>query len=82
MNILVRNLSRKTSENTLRQLFSSFGLISSLNIVMDEITGQSKGFGFVEMPENKEALKAIKALNNSQLDGERIRVKVTNQRKK
>ena len=79
MNILVRNLSRKTTENTLHELFSKFGEIKSLNIVMDAVSGKSKGFGFVDMPD-KSAKAAIKKLNNSILDGERIRVKITKHR--
>ncbi|MBI9102075.1 MAG: RNA-binding protein [Spirochaetales bacterium] len=80
MNILIRNLSRQTTEKDLRNLFASFGTISALNIVMDEASGQSKGFGFVEMRDVKEAKKAIHNLNGKKIDGEKIRVKSTKQR--
>jgi RNA recognition motif-containing protein len=77
MNILVRNLSRKTTEEQLMKLFSPFGKIISVNIVMDDKTRQSKGFGFVEMPDSSEAKAAIQALNGKAVDGEKIRVKQT-----
>ncbi len=77
MNILVRNLSRDTNEVELKRLFSTFGKIASLNIVVDGATGESKGFGFVDMPNKEEAIKAIKELNDTILKGEKIRVKVT-----
>ncbi len=81
MNILIRNLSRKITESELREMFSPFGTISSLNIVMDEKTNTSKGFGFVEMDDPKEAKSAIQALNGKKVDGEKIRVKSTLKRK-
>jgi RNA recognition motif-containing protein len=77
MNILIRNLSRKITESDIREMFSPFGEISSLNIVMDEKTNTSKGFGFVEMDDPKEAKSAIQALNGKKIDGEKIRVKMT-----
>jgi len=77
VNILVRNLSREVTEGELRQLFQQFGSIRSLNIVMDKATGKSKGFGFVEMPDRKEADAAIKALNGRHIHGEKVRVKTT-----
>jgi RNA recognition motif-containing protein len=77
MNILVRKLSRKTTEAELRALFSPFGAISSINIVVDPATKTSKGFGFVEMPDLKEGKAAIQALNGKKVDGESIRVKST-----
>ncbi|HKN19088.1 MAG TPA: RNA-binding protein [Dissulfurispiraceae bacterium] len=75
MNILVRNLSRGVDEKELFQLFQSFGRIKSLNIVLDASTGKSKGFGFVDMPENFEAVAAIKALDGRLVQGLRVRVK-------
>ncbi|GAB6089902.1 RNA recognition motif domain-containing protein [Spirochaeta dissipatitropha] len=77
MNILVRNLPRNISETELRNLFSPFGTISSLNIVMDTATGKSKGFGFVEMPDITEAKKAVHSLNGKKIGGQGIRVKST-----
>ena len=75
MNILVRNLSRGVNEEELFQLFQPFGRIKSLNIVMDASTGKSKGFGFVDMPEDFESAKAIKALDGKLVQGLRMRVK-------
>lgn len=77
MKILVRNLSRKTTEAELMALFTPFGTVSSLNIVMDEATKTSKGFGFVEMSDMKQAKSAIQGLNGKKVDGEKIRVKTT-----
>ncbi len=81
MNILVRNLSRKTTESDLMKLFSPYGSVKGLNIVMDNETGKSKGFGFVEMEDLKEGKAAIQALNGKEVDGEKIRVKTTRRNK-
>ena len=75
MKILARNLSRKTTEEELRVLFESYGEVTSLNLVYDAGTGNSKGFGFVEMPAQNEAMEAIKEINGQNLGGNRIRVK-------
>ncbi len=75
MKILIRNLARSTSEETLLTLFSEFGAVQSCNLVMDKETGASKGFGFVEMPKAGEAKVAIAALNGSELDNAKLRVK-------
>jgi|GEM_PF-758685 len=77
MNILIRNLSRDTNEVELKRLFEPFGKIASLNIVVDGATGESKGFGFADMPNKEDAVAAIKQLNGTVLKGEKIRVKVT-----
>ena len=63
MKILVRNLTRNTSEAELRDLFSAYGTVQSCTLVLDNDTGISKGFGFVEMPKPGEAKSAIKNLN-------------------
>lgn len=75
MKLLVRNLARKTTENELMALFESHGKVDSLNLVNDEKTGKSKGFGFVEMPHEHEALEAVKKLNDLRVGGNKIRVK-------
>lgn len=74
MNIYVGNLPYSLTEDDLKAAFSQFGEVSSVNIIMDKMSGQSKGFGFVEMPDNSEADEAIKALNESALNGRNIRV--------
>ncbi len=75
MKILARNLSRKTTEEELRELFESYGEVTSLNLVYDAGTKKSKGFGFVEMPSQNEAMEAIKEINGQNIGGNRIRVK-------
>lgn len=75
MKLLVRNLSRHTAENDLREMFEFFGKVQSCNLVMDKETGESKGFGFIEMPKHGQAKIAMKSLNGKEVDGSKIRVK-------
>ena len=75
MKLLVRNLARTTTEDTLKPLFEEYGTVQSCNLVMDKETGESKGFGFVEMPKTGEAKAAVKNLNHKNIDGNKIRVK-------
>ena len=65
MNIYVGNLSYNATEETVRQAFESFGQVISARIIKDKYTGQSRGFGFVEMLEQAQAQAAIKSLNDS-----------------
>ncbi len=74
MNIYVGNLAYSLNEEDLKAAFSQFGEVSSASIIMDRMSGQSKGFGFVEMPDDSEADEAIKALNESALNGRNIKV--------
>ena len=74
MNIYVGNLPYNISEDDLKATFSEFGEVETVNIIKDKFSGQSKGFGFVEMPSNSEADKAIKALNDTALKGRNIKV--------
>ncbi len=74
MNIHVGNLSYNVTEDDLRTLFSSFGEVAVVNIIKERFSGQSKGFGFVEMLNNSEADKAMKALNGSKLKDQTIRL--------
>ena len=76
MKLLVRNLSRATTEHELRTLFAEHGKVSTCNLVLDKETGQSKGFAFLEMPNDIESKSAIKALNQSTVDKSKIRVKL------
>lgn len=75
MKILVRNLSRGTTEDQLRALFEACGRVQYCTVVMDPASGLSKGFGFVEMPRPGDAKAAVKSLNGREVDGSRIRVK-------
>ena len=74
MNIYVGNLAYSVTEEELREAFGAYGEISSCSLISDKFTGQSKGFGFVEMPNNSEADAAIKALNETPLKGRNIKV--------
>jgi RNA recognition motif-containing protein len=74
MNIYVGNLSYSVTEDELRDAFSAFGDVASVNIITDKFSGQSKGFAFVDMPDNSDADAAIKALNDSPLSGRNIKV--------
>jgi len=82
MNIYLGQLPNNVNEEELRELFSEYGEIASLNLVKDNYSGQSKGFGFIEMPNNSEADKAIKALNKSMLKGHEIKVNQAEERRK
>ena len=75
MKILVRKLSRSTSEHDIRALFAEHGLVKECTLVLDQVSGLSKGFAFVEMPNEKEAIQAVKKLNETELDKKKIRVK-------
>ncbi|WP_260295074.1 RNA recognition motif domain-containing protein [Sedimenticola hydrogenitrophicus] len=75
MKLLIRNLARSTTEAELRALFEAYGTVQSCTLVMDQASGQSKGFGFVNMPKPGEAKAAMKSLNGQELAGSRMRVK-------
>lgn len=75
MKLLVRNIARSTTEAELRTLFEPFGKVQSCKLVLDQKSGLSKGFGFVEMPAPGESKAAMKTLNGKEVDGNRIRVK-------
>lgn len=74
MNIYVGNLAYGVTDADLRNAFSASGEVSSASIIMDKISGESKGFGFVEMPNQAQAEAAIKALNEQPLKGRNMRV--------
>ena len=76
MKLLVRNLSRATTEHELRFLFAEHGKVTTCNLVLDKETGQSKGFAFVEMPNDIEVKAAINALNQTSVGKSKIRVKL------
>ena len=75
MNIFVAKLDFNTSSEDLEAVFSNYGEVSSAKVIFDRETGKSKGFGFVEMPNDDEGYAAIEALNETDLDGRTIVVK-------
>jgi RNA recognition motif-containing protein len=80
MNIFVGNLAKGVSEDDLRGTFEAFGQVESVNILKDRFSGQSKGFGFLKMPSEKDAQAAIKETNGKDLKGQAIRVDEANPR--
>ena len=74
MNIYVGNLAYSITEDDLREAFGSYGEISSVSLITDKFSGESKGFGFVEMPNNSEADAAIKGLNETPMKGRNVKV--------
>ena len=74
MNIYVGNLAYSVTEEDLRKAFEAFGQVASANIIRDQYTDRSKGFGFVEMPESSEARAAISGLNGKELNGRELNV--------
>ncbi|RHW74680.1 RNA-binding protein [Colwellia sp. RSH04] len=76
MKLLVRNLSRSTTEQEIRILFSNHGSVTECNLVLDQETGKSKGFAFVEMPNENEAKLALSNLHETRVAKNRIRVKI------
>jgi RNA recognition motif-containing protein len=74
MNIYVGNLSSDVTDETIRGAFESFGEVTSARVIKDKYSGQSRGFGFVEMPAQSQAQTAIKSLNGKELLGKPISV--------
>ena len=81
MNIYVGNLSYDMSEEDLRNSFEDHGAVDTAKIIMDRETGRSKGFGFVEMPDDTEAQAAIQELNDAMVNGRPLRVNEANPRR-
>ena len=75
MKLIIRNLDRSTTEEEVRALFQEYGTVQSCDLVLDKATGESKGFGFVEIPKPGEAKAAMKNLNGSTVAGSKVRVK-------
>ena len=80
MNIQVGNISYNSSEEDLENLFSEYGAVNSVKIVINKHTGRSKGFGFVEMANNEEGNKAVESLDGYDLNGRNLRVDKANER--
>jgi len=74
MNIYAGNLSRDLSETELREAFEAFGEVSSVAIIKDKFTGESRGFGFVEMPTKSEGEAAIQDLNGKEMKGRTMNI--------
>ena len=74
MNIYVGNLSHEVTDDGLREAFEPFGQVESVNIIKDRFSGESRGFGFVEMPSKQEAEKAIEEMNGKDLMGRAVNV--------
>ena len=74
MNIYVSNLSFAVQDEDLREFFAEYGEVSSAKIITDKLTQRSRGFGFVEMPDDAAAEKAIKELDGGMVDGRAIKV--------
>jgi RNA recognition motif-containing protein len=74
VNIYVGNLSNESNEDDLRQAFEAFGQVASVNLIMDKVTGVSRGFGFVEMPAKAEAQSAIDGLTGKELKRRSLKV--------
>ncbi|MGN7724063.1 RNA recognition motif domain-containing protein [Chitinophaga sp. YIM B06452] len=74
MNIYVANLHYRLNDEDLHQIFSEFGQVTSAKIIKDHETGRSRGFGFVEMPNQEEGTKAMESLNGSEVEGKQLMV--------
>ncbi|MEI7934415.1 MAG: RNA-binding protein [Chlorobiaceae bacterium] len=74
MNIYIGNLAYTVTEDDLREAFSEFGQVESASIINDKFSGRSKGFGFVDMPNESEAREAIESMNEKDLNGRTIKV--------
>ncbi len=80
--IYIGNLNFKTTEENLSEKFSQFGKVESVEIIKDKNSGLSKGFGFIEMNDDKEAEKAIFSLNGKDIDGRKVRISVAEEKPK
>jgi RNA recognition motif-containing protein len=78
MNIFVAQLNFKVDNDYLKEIFSEYGEVTSAKVITDKSTGRSKGYGFVDMPDEKEALNAIEELNGAEVEGKTIVVKRSN----
>lgn len=74
MNIYVGNIPRESSEDAVRQAFAAYGEVSTITLIKDRFSGESRGFGFVEMPNNDEAQNAINELNGKDFEGRTLTV--------
>jgi RNA recognition motif-containing protein len=82
MNIYVGNLASEVNEDDIREKFEAFGAVTSVVIIKDKYSGESRGFGFVEMSDKDEALKAMESLNSQELKGRYLIINEARQKKK
>ena len=80
MNMYVSNLSFNTRDEELKELFAAFGTVSSAKVITDRLSGQSRGFGFVEMDSDTEANEAMKNLDNKEVEGRAMSVSVAKEK--
>lgn len=80
MNMYVSNLSFNTNDHVLKELFEAFGNVSSAKVITDRLSGQSRGFGFVEMDSDTEANAAIHGLNNKEIEGRALSVTIAREK--
>jgi len=81
MNIYVGNLNFNLNEDELKEIFEEYGEVSSVKIIADKYSGRSKGFGFVEMPNDNEAKEVIENLNGTEIGGRALKVNQARERK-
>ena len=74
MNIYVSNLGFSIDRDELKKLFSPFGIVASVNVILDKLTNRSRGFAFVQMPNTEQAEKAMRELNGAVVDGRAMRL--------
>ncbi len=82
MNLFITGLPYDVNDQELKELFEEFGAVTSAKVILDRETHKSRGFGFVEMPDDAAAEKAMKELSDSELSGRRLTVKVAEEKKK
>jgi RNA recognition motif-containing protein len=80
MNIYVGNIPHSSSEDSLKRVFEAYGRVSSVKLIKDKFTGNSRGFGFVEMPNDQEAQAAMDALNGQDFEGRPLRLSEARER--
>jgi RNA recognition motif-containing protein len=81
MNIYIGNLNYTVDEDKLREIFEKYGEVSSVRLIKDKETGESKGYGFIEMKNDEEAKRAIMKMNSQEIDGRHVKVNIAKSRR-